>query len=75
MIQKGIVVFETKIDDRVYQFHLPLGCPANEALNAASEIFKGLEDHVKELVAAQQQKEAGVQEQSQPIEVSAELVE
>ena len=71
MIQKGVVVFETKIDDRVYQYHLPLGCPANEALQAASDIFKALEDHVKELVSAQQKKEQGNEE---PVEVPAEVV-
>lgn len=67
MDQKGFIVCESKQGDFTFSYHMPLGASWDAALKAASEIFSGLQEHVKKLQEEEKKKEAAP-------EVAAELV-
>lgn len=69
MNQKGIVIFESIHNDNTYQYLVPVGASWQDALKAAAEIFSGMQEMAKKL-----QEEADAHK-SQPIEVTAEVVE
>ena len=72
MDQKAVIIFESKQGDHVFQYHLPLGATWQNALEAASDIFNGLKEHIKE-IQAQADQVAQSANQVEPIEVSAPL--
>ena len=49
MTQKGAVILESKQGEFVFQYFMPIGASYNAALTAASDIFIGLQAHIKEM--------------------------
>ena len=66
--QKAVVICESKQGDFTFQYHMPLGASWDAALKAASEIFAGLQEHIKKL------EEEAKAKQAEPVEVAAEVV-
>jgi hypothetical protein len=67
MDQRAIVSIDIQKDGSVFSFHMPLGAKWSAAYDAALDLVKGMEQHFKEMEAAEKAK-APAADTTQPIE-------